>query len=366
MKIKTKLKEILPLFLAIILVSCVFSGCGSNTEADIIGKWYNSDGKCLDIRSDCTWKLEDSYGTGTWKLLEDKITFEFTDYYGDTQESIANESELGKYIDFGHYGDFYLNAYPTIDALNQDDIFEGIKLNVSGASPCCTISVDTSSCSDFIKQNITYSIDSEYCASGETVIVSANMNSDATKENTIQKEFTVEADLRYINSEKDMDSTVLNNIIKEYLETEKKDYYSNDTSEFYAYIHDNQEIISATLSESGFISLNLDYADNEAKNRTKNAYYCIYVIQAINHNNNETYNYVAEVFLYNVCKDKKGQFTWNINGLDTEEIDKIVGMCYEHKSDFTRHSDYLAYYKSDKYKLTAMYTNENFDFASIN
>lgn len=363
---KTKIKEVFSLFVVLVLILCLLSGCGSGAEKDIIGKWYNSSGKCLDVRSDSTWKLEDSYGTGTWKLLDDKITFEFTDYYGDTQESIINESEIGKYIDFGHYGDFYQDTYPAIDAINQDDIFNDIKLKVSGASPCCTVSVDTSNCSDFIKQNITYSIDSEYYASGETVIVSANMKGDTVKENVIKKEFTVETDLQYIDSIKEIDSSALNNTIKEYLETEKNNYYGNDTSEFYANIHDNQEIVSTTLSESGFIKLNSEYTSDEAKNRIKNAYYCIYIIQAINHNNNKTYNYVAEVFLYNICKNKNGELTWNIKGLETEEIDKITGKCYSYKSDFSRYSDYAGYYKSDKYELNANYIDKNLNYDSVN
>lgn len=94
-----------------LLLICSLAACGSGS-ASLVGKWYNEKGKCLDIRSDGSWKLEDSYGTGTWKKLDDGI-FEFTDFYGDTQESAINEDESGQYIDFGYYGDFYKNAAPT-------------------------------------------------------------------------------------------------------------------------------------------------------------------------------------------------------------------------------------------------------------
>ncbi len=90
--------------LSILVVS--FVGCGSK-ENEIVGQWNNKENKCLDIRSDGTWKLEDSYGTGTYKLLEDGETYEFTDFYGDTQESKINSDSIGEYIDFGYYGNFY-------------------------------------------------------------------------------------------------------------------------------------------------------------------------------------------------------------------------------------------------------------------
>lgn len=97
--------------IAVLIGLLVLIGCHSSGEPKVnavIGKWYNEDGKCLDIRSDKSWKLEDSYGTGTWKQLDGGM-YEFTDFYGDTQESAINEDTTGQYIDFGYYGHFYKN-----------------------------------------------------------------------------------------------------------------------------------------------------------------------------------------------------------------------------------------------------------------
>ena len=88
------MKRLISFTLMIFMVITMLSSCGSSKK-DIVGQWYNSNGKCLDIRSDGSWKLEGSYGTGNWKYLDDKITVEFTDFYGDTQESKINESALG-------------------------------------------------------------------------------------------------------------------------------------------------------------------------------------------------------------------------------------------------------------------------------
>ena len=98
--------------LGVLLFICSLTACKSGSG--VVGKWYNEKGKCLDVRRDGSWKLEGSYGTGTWKKLDDGI-FEFTDFYGDTQESAINEDELGLYIDFGYYGNFYKNEYPTME-----------------------------------------------------------------------------------------------------------------------------------------------------------------------------------------------------------------------------------------------------------
>lgn len=365
-KMKTRIRTASSLLVVLAILLCSLSGCGTSFEKNIIGKWYNNNGKCLDVRSDGTWKLEGSYGTGTWKILDDKTTFEFTDYYGDTQESIINENRLGNYIDFGYYGDFYKDAYPTIDAINEDNIFDGVKLNVLGASPFCNVSVDTSNCSNFIKENISFSIKDKYYTSGEKVTVFAKMKGNTGEDNVIEKEFSIEADLQYINSAEEIDSATLNDTISEYLEQEKNSYYSNNSSVFYRNIHKNQEILSVTLAESGFVNLNSESTDDKTVNKIKNAYYCIYIIKALNHNSNATFNYISEVFLYNICKDKNDQLTWNIEGIEKEEPDIITGECYTHKSDWSRFGKYAIYYKSEKHTLTSIYTANNLDLDSIN
>ena len=102
-----KINRSTALLVTLTLLLCLLSGCNTVTENEIIGQWYNDSGKCLDIRSDGSYKLEGSYGEGQWKLLDDKETYQFTDVYKDTQESKILTDQQGKYIDFGYYGDFY-------------------------------------------------------------------------------------------------------------------------------------------------------------------------------------------------------------------------------------------------------------------
>ncbi len=184
------MKKYLSLLLIFILSITILSGCGSN-EKTLVGEWYNEKGKCLDIRSDGTWKLEDSYGTGTWKFLDDNETVEFTDFYGDTQESKINEDELGKYIDFGYYGDFYKDSYPSEEEISEVKAqnavlinpFEGIKYELSGISPYCKISINNQGCSNEVQKYVTYKFDKENYANGETAVVTAELSTN-TGENS--------------------------------------------------------------------------------------------------------------------------------------------------------------------------------------
>ena len=174
----------------VILVTC-FSGCKASNKKSIVGQWYNEKGKCLDIRSDGTWKLEDSYGTGTYKLLDDKETFEFTDFYGDTQESKINKDDLGQYIDFGYYGDFYKDAYPSkeeIEKVKAKNVvslnpFDGIQYEVSGISPYCKIAINNQECNNEVRKYVTYKLDKDYYANGETAVVTAVISTN-TSENS--------------------------------------------------------------------------------------------------------------------------------------------------------------------------------------
>lgn len=181
-----RISKIISIILILVVSVTCISGCGSSNEKSIVGQWYNEKGKCLDIRSDGTWKLDGSYGTGTYKLLDDKETFEFTDFYGDTQESKINNGDLGQYIDFGYYGDFYKDSYPSeekiaeVKAKNAISLnpFDGIKYEVSGISPYCKISINNKDCSNEVQKYITYELDKDYYANDETAVITAKLSSN--------------------------------------------------------------------------------------------------------------------------------------------------------------------------------------------
>lgn len=225
--VKMKKRRIISIILIFaILVTC-FSGCKASNKKSIVGQWYNEKGKCLDIRSDGTWNLEDSYGTGTYKLLDDKETFEFTDFYGDTQESKINEDDLGQYIDFGYYGDFYKDAYPSkeeiekVKAKNAISLnpFEGIKYEVSGISPYCKIAINNQGCSNEVRKYVTYILNKDYYANGETAVVTAviapNTGENSYMLSSNSAQYNVLGQDEYITHIEENDLNILKNEIND-------------------------------------------------------------------------------------------------------------------------------------------------------
>ncbi len=244
---KVKSKKILAVVIAFVIVVSAFASCSSPTKS-VVGEWYNYRDKCLDIRSDGTWKLEGSYGSGTYKLLDDGETFEFTDFYGDTHESPVEEDEYGEYIDFGYYGNFYRDEYPEEieddnddyngnssndkyedDKYNSDkedegkllDAFKGISFEVSGISPYCKIAVNNSECDEEIQGSVAYSFDKEYYANGETVIVTAKKIGTASSKDFELKEtkfeYKIENQPEYISSLNGVDTKLIEDELDDWI-----------------------------------------------------------------------------------------------------------------------------------------------------
>lgn len=106
------IKKILSVLLAVLLVAGILSACGIGKQK-LIGKWYDEDGRCLDLRKNGTWQMDGLYGSGTWKRLDDDY-IELTDFYGEIDEGELCEDANGSYIHY--YGrDFYKGEYPDAE-----------------------------------------------------------------------------------------------------------------------------------------------------------------------------------------------------------------------------------------------------------
>lgn len=213
------MKKTIGIILVLTVLMTLLSGCGSGKKS-VVGQWYNEKGKCLDVRSDGSYKLEGSYGTGTWKYLEDKVTVEFTDFYGDTHESEINEDELGQYITIGGYGDFYKDSYPSEDKIAEvkaknaesADPFEGIACEVSGISPYCKITVNNKSGGD-AQRYITYKLDKDFYSNGETAVITAELSENTGDKSYVlsrtEYEYKVENQPEYVTDLTGIDSSKL-------------------------------------------------------------------------------------------------------------------------------------------------------------
>lgn len=219
--VKHKAGFAVALFLLLLLLLFALSGCTSDPSKEIVGEWYNSKGKCLDIYSDGSWKLEDSYGTGTWKLRDDKITFEFTDFYGDTQKSEIKKDEQGRYIDFGYYGNFYKDSYPSQDEMAEInsqnatciDPFDGVTYETSGISPYCKVAVNNQKCAAEVQQYVTYKLDKNRYANGETAVITAELSTNTGSGSYIlsksEAEYKIENQAEYITDPSSIDESQL-------------------------------------------------------------------------------------------------------------------------------------------------------------
>ena len=116
---KRKIKQTLATILALTLMLCTLSACNSNSKNSPVGKWYNSQGKCLDVRSDGTYELENDYGTGSWKYLDDGKTIEFKDFYGSTIKTKAGKDKKGNYIVLESWGTFYKDSQKNTNKTNN-------------------------------------------------------------------------------------------------------------------------------------------------------------------------------------------------------------------------------------------------------
>ena len=138
MKVKS-IKQCLLTIIIVMIVGGVLCSCkptqsvqsnkllnadGTVNQNYLIGKWYNKDDVCLDIRENGKYKLDGDYGLGSWIILDDKSTVEFSDFYGEIIDSSVGEDNTGFYIYLKNYGgNYYKNSDgdSTSESVEQDE-----------------------------------------------------------------------------------------------------------------------------------------------------------------------------------------------------------------------------------------------------
>ena len=116
-----KAKRIIGAVLIFALLALTLSACGKSSK--ITGEWYNEKGETLNVQQDGSYNYEGEYGTGTWKVLDDKKTIEFRDFYGETTNVELVKDDLGEKIKYHGY-DFYKDSYPSNDENKGEQISE--------------------------------------------------------------------------------------------------------------------------------------------------------------------------------------------------------------------------------------------------
>lgn len=217
-----KTVKLVSIVLMIISILLSLSACGG-IEDDIIGMWYDDDGNVLSVQKDGTYNFNGEYGSGTWKILDDDETIEFTDFYGMTKNIEITEDDLGQYI-FYHQEKLYKDAYPSEEEISRQeeeiskereknatelDAFDGISYEVSGISPYCKVTINVQNCDELVKRYVTFKLDKETYANGENAIVTATLSKNtgdtAYKLKSNESQYMISGQAEYIYSEQQID-----------------------------------------------------------------------------------------------------------------------------------------------------------------
>lgn len=336
------MKKILKVFsvvLAMILLITTLSSCGGGKvkKDDIIGQWYDKNGEMeIDVRADGSYD-DDGYGTGTWKYLDDGETIEFMDFYGSTKTTIIVKDEYGYSIFNGRY---YRDEYPAekltdsnnsnSDYVNDNssneqttgaqkitiDAFTGISYEITGISPYCKISINNSGCSADAQQRVTYELDKEYYANGETATITATITSYKAKDGNneyvlscAQSTFAVSGQAEYVTSLSSSDIAFIETELADFIATRK----AEDTSGQFLFGYNATFLSYINYVKSEDISY-LSTLKRIKQEKFKelgiyNSYTCIYGLSYTTRNDDTHIIHIA-ITANNIIKDTDGTIKW--------------------------------------------------------
>ena len=114
-----------------------------------------------------------------------------------------------------------------LSTLIELDPFDGLQLDYFGISPFCKVAINDSKCPLEVQKYVTYTVSGETFASGDTVIVTAELSKEATQEygyilkgNINQKEYIVSDVPYYVNDLDDVDVSYISSELRDYILSE--------------------------------------------------------------------------------------------------------------------------------------------------
>ena len=213
-----------------IVVLSMLAAC-SFGERSIVGEWYNEKGDCLKIKEDEKWTKNGNNDFGSWEKYNDG-SYGIWDILGGGGKTNIQQDPKGRdYIQFKGYI-WYRDAYPS-DAVKPTstpyawyeqyivtptsepmvtpdpitiDPFKGIKYDVSGISPFCTVSINNQDCSAEAQYYVEYTVEGQYFANGDTVTIHAKSPYALTK---TEDTFRIENAPYYVESLDGLDCSLL-------------------------------------------------------------------------------------------------------------------------------------------------------------
>lgn len=314
-------KRILGMFLILSLITVSLSSCGKSNS--ITGMWYNEDGEVLNVQEDGTYNYEREYGTGTWKILDDKTTIEFKDFYGETTNIEIIEEDIGVKIKYhGEY--FYKDAYPSDEEISENkeknaqtiDAFAGLSYEVTGISPYCQLTINNQGCSEEVRQYVSYQLDKERYANGDTAVITATLNANtgdsAYKLESTTSNYKITGQSEYLTSVDGYDLTKLKAELSDYITACFAKAQTPYWSELFGKSVYDVHSVSKTDGDVYFSSLKLDKnAENiEFVNRLSFTYKITYKTT------DGTEVFYACISAVNIMKTADGSIKWGSENAD--------------------------------------------------
>lgn len=349
------MKKILAVLLAALLVAGSLSGCGTGNR-QLVGKWYDKDGRCLDLRKNGTWQMDGLYGSGTWERLDDDY-IELTDFYGEIDEGELCEDANGSYIHY--YGrDFYKGEYPDAEQdgqspeeiLPQDQIgdttpvetepqavdvdpFEGLSIEVTGVSPFCKLMVNNAGCSEDAQLYVEYTTDAAYYQNGDTAVVTASLNRSASAGDYVltetQMTFEVENQPQYITSAEGVDLSLLESEVQDLITAKTAEsigswFLFGEGINGFNTFKSTEKVIRETVY---FTSIKLQKKDNTDLYNTINYVYTI----VSKTDNSDAFAANVVITAQNIIQYPDGTIVWGksenldlVSYIDTQGVEAII------------------------------------------
>lgn len=329
------MKSIVKIVSVVLVITSIFltlSACGG-VEDEIIGMWYDEDGDVLSVQKDGTYNFEGEYGSGTWKILDDNVTIEFTDFYGMTKNIEIIEDSLGVYI-FYHQERLYKDSYPSEEEISKQeeeiskekeknatilDAFNGVSYEVGGISPYCKITINTQNCSEEVQNYVTFKTDKDFYSNGDNAIITATLSSSTEevvyKLKSTTNEYNISGQAEYLTSLNGVDLTLLKSELNDFVTAQK----GSATGTHYPFGHYSAYVITsldaATNEDIAYLS-SLKKIKQEIFNETGifNSLSFLYSIKFTDRSDTHHNAYIS-ITANNLVKNPDGSIRWGTEDL---------------------------------------------------
>lgn len=257
------------------------------------------------------------------RLENQTATIYFDMVHEDDDWFIKNMTDSSSYSTTGYYTDTDAATDTQAPEAISIDPFDGIEYVVTGISPYCEISINNGNCDVNVQENVTYSLDKEKYANGETAVITAKLetgwgyeDNKYTLTNTTGK-FTVKNQPEYITSLDSLDLSLL--------ESEERDYFESKCSEAlgsgsHGFLFGNNvnswkniENINSSLQEKYFSSLKLMKTDSKDYDTPFNRLSFVY---KINISAKGDFIHYVNISAWNIVKYPDGSIKWGSESVD--------------------------------------------------